>query len=70
MDKKKVESLFRYSHLPPHLQGISKPFHDMALNMLHTLPESPERTLAIRGLWDVKNLAVFAYVESTKPIPE
>ena len=64
MDTKKIESLFRYSHLPPHLQKLSKPFHDMAVSLSDTLPPSAELTLALRALWEAKNLAVFALVES------
>lgn len=64
MDKAKIESLFRYAHLPEHLQEMSKPFHDQATRLVETLPPSAELTLAIRALWEAKNLAVFALVES------
>jgi len=64
MDKAQVESLFRYAHLPEHLQVINKPFHDLALTIIAELPASAERTLAIRSLWEAKNLAVFAKVEA------
>lgn len=61
---KKVESLFRYDHLPVHLQDISRPFHDMAMFLTDNLPSSAEYTLALRSLWEAKNLAVFATVEA------
>ena len=64
MDKEKVESLFRYAHLPEDLQKVSKPFHDMALNLVQTIPRNPELTLSIRALWESKNLAVYAFVAS------
>lgn len=64
MDKAKIESLFRYAHLPEHLQAVSKPFHDLALTLIAELPQSAELTLAIRSLWEAKNLAVFAKVEA------
>ena len=67
MDKTKVASLFRYSHLPEHLQEVSKSFHDLAMNLVETLPASAELTLAVRTLWEAKNLAVFAKVEQTIP---
>lgn len=38
MDKAKIESLFRYAHLPEHLQAVSKPFHDLALTLIAELP--------------------------------
>lgn len=61
-----VESLFRFGHLPEHLQEISKPFHDLAVTIVETLPPSAECTLALRSLWEAKNLAVFAKVESAE----
>lgn len=64
MDKDKVESLFRYSHLPDFLQEVSKPFHDLALKLITDLPSSAEVTLALRSLWEAKNLSVFAKVET------
>lgn len=60
----KVESLFRYAHLPEDLQEASKPFHDLAVHLTNTLPSSAEYTLALRSLWEAKNLAVFAAVEA------
>ena len=64
MDKSKIKSLFRYSHLPHHLQDVSKPFHDLAIHLFAELPASAELTLALRSLWEAKNLAVFAKVEA------
>lgn len=60
----KVTSLFRYEHLPKHLQEVSKPFYDMAVHLTENLLPSAEVTLAIRKLWEAKNLAVFAVVEA------
>ena len=68
MDKTKITSLFRYSHLPEHLQKVSKPFHDLAMELAE-YPPSPEMTLAIRALWESKNLAVFAAVKQHTPTP-
>lgn len=39
---------FKYEHLPPHLQVISKPFSDMAHKIANELPKNPESTTAIR----------------------
>lgn len=49
---------FAYKHLPPHLQAISKPFHDMATEMAKNLPQNPESTTAIRKLLEAKDCAV------------
>lgn len=46
---------FRYDHLPPHLQEISRPIHDVAMLMIHTLPDGPELTEGLRKLWEAKN---------------
>lgn len=62
----KATSLFRYEHLPPHLQEVSKPFHDLAVKLVNDLPPSAEATLALRSLWEAKNLAVFAKVEAAE----
>lgn len=56
---------FAYSHLPSHLQAISKPFGDLAQQIVGTLPGNPERTVALRKLLEAKDCAVRAslYVE-------
>jgi hypothetical protein len=48
---------FVYSHLPSHLQEVSKPFAELA-NHLVTLPRNPERTVALRKLLEAKDCAV------------
>lgn len=51
---------FAYEHLPPQLQAISKPFGDLARNMVETLPRNPERTAGLRKLLEAKDCAVRA----------
>ncbi len=51
---------FAYAHLPEHLQGISKPFGEMAEWIVKTLPRNPERTVALRKLLESKDCAVRA----------
>jgi ferritin-like protein len=51
---------FAYSHLPEHLQAVSKPFHDLASQLLASLPQNPERTVALRKLLEAKDCAVRA----------
>jgi ferritin-like protein len=53
---------FEYGHLPEHLQLISKPFCELAHKMIATLPQNPERTVALRKLLEAKDCAVRAYL--------
>jgi len=55
-------SLFEYEHLPPHLQEISKPMHDLAHQMVDQLKDGPELTVGLRRLWDAKNNLVMQRV--------
>lgn len=66
MDIQSVENLFRYTHLPPHLQEVSRPFYDMATKLFLEMTPSAELTLAIRKLWEAKNLAVYSAVATKK----
>lgn len=60
MPDDRMLSLFAYAHLPPHLQEVSKLFHDLAHRVVETVPQNPERTIALRHIWDAKNYAVVA----------
>lgn len=51
---------FAYAHLPQQLQDISKPFGDLAQQIVATLPANPERTMALRKLLEAKDCAVRA----------
>lgn len=51
---------FAYAHLPPHLQAVSKPFGDLAQQMVDTLPRNPERSAGLRKLLEAKDCAVRA----------
>lgn len=51
---------FAYEHLPPHLQAVSKPFGDLARQIVDALPQNPERTTALRKLLEAKDCAVRA----------
>jgi hypothetical protein len=55
-----IMQFFAYSHLPEHLQTISKPFGEMAAWIVETLPRNPERTVALRKLLESKDAAVRA----------
>jgi len=51
---------FRWEHLPPHLQGVSRPFADLAHRLAGTLPAGDERDEALRKLLESKDAAVRA----------
>jgi ferritin-like protein len=51
---------FEFEHLRPELQQISRPFHDLAAQLVDTLPRNPERTVALRKLLEAKDCAVRA----------
>lgn len=57
-----IVQFFAFSHLPPHLQAISKPFSDLADQIVATLPKNPERTVALRKLLESKDAAVRAAI--------
>ena len=59
---------FKYEHLPPHLQAISKPFGELAHLMVASLPMNPELTAGLRKLLEAKDCAVRAFLfEELKP---
>lgn len=49
---------FAYEHLPPFLQAISAPCHDLAFDMAGTLPDGPELTVALRKLLEARDAFV------------
>ena len=53
---------FHYSHLPPSLQGASRPFCELARHIITTTERNPERTVALRKLLEAKDAAVRAHV--------
>ncbi|MFA7295731.1 MAG: hypothetical protein WC211_00930 [Dehalococcoidia bacterium] len=57
-----IVQFFGYTHLPPHLQAVSKPFAELAAHIIGTLPRNPERTVALRKLLESKDAAVRALV--------
>lgn len=63
MDEKEyLLQFFKYDHLPDHLQVISKPFGELAHNLVDNLPRNPERTTALRKLLEAKDCAVRALI--------
>ena len=54
---------FHYAHLPPALQSRSKPFCDLARQIIDTTPRNAERTVALRKLLEAKDAGVRAHVQ-------
>lgn len=53
---------FEYSHLPPHLQPISREFHTLAHWVDKHIPANAEQTVALRKLLEAKDCAVRAVI--------
>ncbi len=56
----RMMQFFAYEHLPPHLQEISRPFGEMAKQIVETLPANAERTAGLRKLLEAKDCIVRA----------
>jgi len=54
---------FKFEHLPEHLQSISKPFGELALQMACSLPECQETEAGLRKLLEAKDCAVRAMLK-------
>lgn len=57
-----ILQFFAYDHLPQPLQSVSKPFGDLARQLVDELPRNPERTVALRKLLEAKDAAVRALI--------
>jgi len=51
---------FSWSHLPEHLQQISRPFGMLAIEIVANVPRNAERTVALRKLLESKDAVVRA----------
>lgn len=51
---------FAFAHLPPHLQGVSKPIGELAEKMEAELPDGPEKEAGMRKLLEAKDCFVRA----------
>ena len=56
----RMMQFFAYEHLPTHLQAVSKPFGELAKQIVETLPQNAERTAGLRKLLEAKDCAVRA----------
>ncbi len=70
-----VLQFFKYTHLPPYLQAISRPFCELAHAIAEgdspesgtitfglVLPDNPEKTVALRKLLEAKDAAVRTFL--------
>lgn len=57
-----IMQFFAYEHLPVDLQGVSKPFCELARHIERTLPRSAEKTVALRKLLESKDAAARAKI--------
>ena len=55
-----ILQFFEWAHLPAHLQSVSRPFGELAVQLVAELPRNPERTVALRKLLESKDCAVRA----------
>ena len=62
--KDHILQFFHYAHLPEALQSRSKPFCDLARQIVDSTPRNPERTVALRKLLEAKDANVRAFVAS------
>lgn len=58
--QERMMKFFQYAHLKEELQAISKPFSELAHELVETLPCNPERAAALRKLLEAKDCAVRA----------
>ncbi len=57
-----ILQFFSYDHLPEYLQVVSRPFSELANEMILSLPRNPERSVALRKLLESKDAAVRALI--------
>lgn len=55
-----IMKFFEYSHLPEHLQSVSKPIGELAQKMDSELPEGSEKEMGLRKLLEAKDCLVRA----------
>lgn len=64
-EKSPIMKFFTYSHLPEHLQCVSKGISDVAEKMDKELNGSAEKSAGLRKLLEAKDCFVRAQLEST-----
>lgn len=62
LSKNQIMQFFAYSHLPPHLQRVSRPFALLAQEMDQNMPDGPEKSTGLRKLLESKDCMVRAVI--------
>jgi hypothetical protein len=62
IDAEPLLQFFSYAHLPPALQEISRPFAELAVELVAGLPQNAERRVCVRKLLEAKDCAVRAKI--------
>lgn len=57
---KQILQFFEFAHLPGHLKPISRKCAETAVDMVRSLPDSPELTTGLRKLLEAKDCFVRA----------
>lgn len=60
MSEDRMLKWFAYSHLPPDLQIVSRPFAELATGLVLAIEAGAERTVCLRKLLEAKDAAVRA----------
>lgn len=55
-----IMQFFAHAHLPENLAAVSRPFGELAEQIVANLPRNSERTVALRKLLEAKEAAVRA----------
>lgn len=55
-----IMKYFEFSHLPPHLQEVSRPIGELATQLDASLPDVPEKSAGLRKLLEAKDCFVRA----------
>ena len=61
-DETPILKYFKYEHLPPDLQGVSKPICELAREIVEKLPECEQRQLGLIALLQAKDFFVRSVV--------
>ena len=56
----RILKFFAYDHLREDLKGVSRPFAELAQQVVAPVPAGPERTVSLRKLLEAKDAAVRA----------
>jgi len=62
-----ILQFFAFAHLPAPMADVSRPFCELAQQVVDTLPRNPERTVALRKLLEAKDAAVRALIAKDTP---